>query len=801
VVDACGMSQPREREEPGPTPADAEPNAEPSPSDSKSGDEPVAPAPAVEPPAGNDARAATPAAAHPEGDDEEGDDEEDDDEEDDDEPHGDDARAAAEPAVRPKLSEIIAHVTGAQAEWAPAARSLALGALLGFAVAGWVQLGLSGRTASDLLATNELPEGQRMMTIKACLGSAAIGSAVVGYFIWNAFRKATTLVSLERWLWFLSPLILAPAIASVLRFRPWVNQHERLLPITLVIAIALEVLAFKALVAAPNAARDWWREARDQVPEIVRKRGPLVVVLLGSLFYAGFFALLLLRWHHKLKTGNFDLAINNNLMFGGLHGHFLESPVVFPQDPKKYLANHAKFGGYLFLPIYALFPRPETLLVMQSTFIGMSALPLWGFARRHVSEWMAAVVALAYLAYYPMHGASFSEFQYVPIAGFFILGSIWAAEERRWWLFSIVFLMGLTMREDIPIGMAVVGAGLLLSGHRPAAGLIMALVSSVYFVILRFYVMDSAGDWWFPNMYKELWADGERGFKSVIKTLLSNPLFVVTKLFTEKKVWYLLHLFVPLAFLPARRWYLWLAFMPGVLLTLLVTNYDPPTTFSFHYTMHWAPYLFVAAVLALEAIGKRADNGPERKVSAVLGLATASLVLSYNYGAFPQRDGSFRGGFHRVDFGLSEAENERYDNLQKLIAMIPKDASVAATEKLGPHVSSRIKMYTMRHGPQGADYALASSRELKLSRTRPKLLEVLRNGDYGVVTRIADMALMKRGFKTDANEELIRDWRLTDARPNAPGPAEPAQPTRPPPDIEGAAPPPEEAPPEPRGPE
>ena len=30
------------------------------------------------------------------------------------------------------------------------------------------------------------------------------------------------------------------------------------------------------------------------------------------------------------------------------------------------------------------------------------------------------------------------------------------------------------------------------------------------------------------------------------------------------------------------------------------------------------------------------------------------------------------------------------------------DASVAATETVGPHVSSRVKMFTMRHGPMGA---------------------------------------------------------------------------------------------------
>jgi uncharacterized membrane protein len=275
----------------------------------------------------------------------------------------------------------------------------------------------------------------------------------------------------------------------------------------------------------------------------------------------------------------------------------------------------------------------------------------------------------------------------------------------------------------------------------------------------------------------------------------------VSKVLVEKKLIYLLHLFVPLVFLPARRWYLWAAFIPGGLLTLLITNYDPPITFSFHYVMHWAPYLFVAAVLALKSIGERPDFGPERRYAAALAMAGASIVLSYNYGAFPQRDGTFKGGFQRVDFTINEAEEQRYENLQTLIAMVPKDASLAATEKLGPHASSRVKMYTMRHGPQDAEYALASSREMKLARTRPRLLEALRSGRYGVVKRIADLALFKRGFDTSGNERLIRDWRLSDARPPNPE-AQPQAPREPEPEQKPPEPeqkPPEDEAVEPRG--
>jgi uncharacterized membrane protein len=285
-------------------------------------------------------------------------------------------------------------------------------------------------------------------------------------------------------------------------------------------------------------------------------------------------------------------------------------------------------------------------------------------------------------------------------------------------------------------------------------------VALVYFVYLRFHVMDEAGEWWYPNMYKDLWADGEKGYKSVIKTLITNPLFVLSKMIVEKKLLYLLHLLVPIAFLPARRWYLWAAFLPGILLTLLVTNYDPPTLFSFHYVMHWAPYLFLATPLALEALGKRLDSGLPRMRAAATTMVCASLVLTYNYGAFSRRPSSFKGGYNFIDFEWGPGEEERYQRLMSLAELIPKDASVAATETVGPHVSSRVEMFTMRQGPHNADYILASSKELKLSRTRVTLKAAIDSGQYGVIKRVAEFALFKRGADTSQNKQLESDWQL-----------------------------------------
>jgi uncharacterized membrane protein len=639
-------------------------------------------------------------------------------------------------------------------------RILLLASLIGGALAFWSQLAFRSPWLDPFLLDNDLEPGRRTLLLAVLVGGLFAGGLVsfAGIQWWR--RHGRPVAELETWAWFLSPLALMPLGPLLFRPKVWMGRHEALLPSLVLVLLVLEQLAFRCLTNVPPAVRTWWSEAVQQLPAKLRKHGPPGVVLLGAAFFAAFFIFYTLRWHYKLRTGNYDLSINNNLMFGGLHGKFLHSPLVFPKEPAKYLANHVKLGAYLFLPIYALFPRAETLFVIQSLLIGFGAVPLFLFARHRVSEPMAALISLAYLAYYPLHGASFSEFQAVPVAALFVFVIIWAAETRRNRVLAVALVVALLMREDVSVGLAVLGAFFLLSGYRPGVGLVIAVVSTAYFLLLRFYVMEAAGSWWFPNMYKELWADGEKGFRSVIKTMLTNPMFTLSKLIVEKKVYYMLHLLTPLAFLPVRRWYLWAALLPGAFLTLLVTNYDPPITFSFHYVMHWAPYLFAATVVALEALRQGPLFGPERYRAAAAAMVAGSLVLSYNYGAFARREGSFKAGFSKIEFSFTEEEWDRYQELLEITSIIPKDASLAATEKCGPHLSSRLNMFTMRQGPQTADWIVASARELKLSKTRPTLKEALESGKYGVIKRLDDFAVMKLGYSTADNQQLIDDWEL-----------------------------------------
>lgn len=654
--------------------------------------------------------------------------------------------------------------------WSRIARGFAIWVLIGFALVVWGRLVFGRQWVVPLLSKNQLEMPARVRLIVEMLAGGAVAGGAVGLYLRR--RRESLLAaarSMERLAWFCSPLVLLPAIPVFSAHEVWSGQQETLLPIALFGAILTEFFFSRAAASGLSLAGlglHFSLPTTGRVASFVRRHGYLTVIVLFALFYGAFMSFYTVRWHHRLGTAIFDLGINNNLIHGALHGRINFSTVIFPDEPIKYWANHVKLGLFLFLPIYAVFQKAETLLIIQSISLGLGAIPLFLFARRRLPEWGAFVLAAAYLCYYPMHSANFYEMKEPPTAAAFVLTMVWALDTSRWKTTWVFFFLSLIMREDMPIPLVMIGVVLLCSGYRPRVGAVMAGISALWFVILRFKIMNDAGAWWFPNMYESLWATPEKGFRSVIKTLLSNPTFVLRHIFTEKKFWYLMHMMVPVVFLPARRWYLWAAFVPGAILTLLVTDYNPPIMYTFQYVMHWGPYLFLASVLALEAIRKESPDGPARQFGGLVALGLVSVALSFNYGAFSARDRTLTSGYKKIVFSWSESDEKTYQDLLAVVRAVPKSASVAATEHVGAHFAARKEFYTLRRGLRPADYIVFRKGELKLDKTRQGVKDALASPKYGVELRKGEFVLLRRGAPPDRNEEVLEDFGLK-KRPKA----------------------------------
>ena len=214
-----------------------------------------------------------------------------------------------------------------------------------------------------------------------------------------------------------------------------------------------------------------------------------------------------------------------------------KTSVIGDAERRRTSGYHETYISYLIALPYRLAPRPETLLVLQSILIGGAALPLYAFARRHLGAWIACLVALLCLFYAPLHGSNLYDFHYLPFAPFFLWTTLALLEARRDRWAAVAIVLTLANREDMSALLVVIGAYLVLTGERPRAGLIVAAVGAVYFVVVKFIVMPRflEADGRYVHQYQDLVPEGENGFGGVLKTVFGNPGYTATTVLEQRQ--------------------------------------------------------------------------------------------------------------------------------------------------------------------------------------------------------------------------------------------------------------------------
>jgi uncharacterized membrane protein len=623
------------------------------------------------------------------------------------------------------------HVIQPLAKLAFAGASLAMGATLLFI------------NTAEFVAHNTLISQNRNVLFGWMLAGAALPVLAAIGVLWRrpavARARVTAAASIAL------PVTVLGFVPALLLPDLW---YTKPLPFLLVL-VALGLFLEYALRApcerwGPPIADALARDGAQRAPWL-RSIAPALVVLLGCIGYAAYTYYFSVQQHHRMYTSAFDLGIYDNLMFNAMKGHPFRSPVLLGPAGGSYLVGHAEFAMLLFVPFYALHPGPEFMLGLQAVLLGFAAWPLYLFARHQLTPWSAVVLALCYLLFGPLHGSSFYDFHWLPLSVFFQFWLYYAIATRRTWLVAICWTILVLIREDVSVGLVFLGLFLIVTGLRVRLGLFLASASAVAFVTIKFGVMLWAGPFHFANMiYGSLIATGETGWGSIIKTLVINPIYVLQSVLTENKVVYFLHMFGPLLFLPLRRLALALLVGGGVFFTLLTTDYPPTISIHFQYTTHWIPYLFAAAALMLGVMNRR--FGPGRRWAALGAMAFVVVIHSYVFGALLQRN-TFIGGFYPVTFRMTEAEQSHYKQLREMVAKIPPKASVAATEREVPHVSTRFSAYTLRVHHGDADFILID-RDALGEPERSMVNLAFQSAPYGLVSSAGRLYLFRRGFSS-----------------------------------------------------
>ena len=617
----------------------------------------------------------------------------------------------------------------------------------------------------QLIAKNDMPSRLRVEVAMGGTGAVFLFAALIYVLLGRrTHSQAARVESLHRFAIFLLPLTLAALVPPLFRITPWSSLTLELLMVLFAFGIVLEPLARLSMSSVPAVFERIFARIEARVPDRLARWTPPIVVGVAALGYVVFASVFTIVHHIRLGTACWDLGQFDNLFYNALHGHPFRVTSVSGEADWKSLRGHAEVGLYFLLPIYAIRPGSEILLVIQSALLGSATIAVYLFGTRFVSKWAAMFIALAYVIYAPLHRSNFYEFHMQPVAAAFTLWMLYFFVAERNVLFWLSFVLALTAREDISIGLAVFGAFLMITGYRFRVGMIVTIVSVIYFVLLKGVIMPLAGGWWFADIYKLLQIPGKKGYGSIIETLVSNPVYVLTTLVTKEKLTLTLQILLPLAFLPLRRAYLAMSVIPGFFFTLLTTAYNPTVTTLFQYNGYWIAYIFPASAVALRVIGGEsacptptpsspAQDGLYKRRAALVTMMFLSVVTSFHFGALLQRT-NFKSGFvSKLQFSITADEWKRYRDMRALADMIPQDVKLAATEHVAPHVSARVSLYCFRDSIGEGEYVIFGMQD-KNDKNKKVVKDLLKTGKVGVIADRGDFVLLKKGASTERNAQI-----------------------------------------------
>jgi uncharacterized membrane protein len=419
---------------------------------------------------------------------------------------------------------------------------------------------------------------------------------------------------------------------------------------------------------------------------------------------------------HFSFYSSYDQGIFNQVFWNGTHGNFFQSTLssqlstnVVHSNEVPYVAYH-RLGQHftpallLWLPIYYLFPYPATLTVLQAIFVTTAGLVLYALARIYLEPAIAILITLSFYGANAVLGPTLANFHDISQIPLFIFGLLLAMEKRWWWLFLVLAICVLAIREDSAITLFGVGMYMIFSRRFPRIGLAVCSVSFLYIVALTNLIMPIFSDDISKRFMLERfgqYADGEEASTlEIIGNMLTSPGLLLVELFTPfwETLKYLLGQWLPLAFIPAISPTAW-AIAGFPLLKLLLGKGETVLVISIRYAMSVIPGLFYGAILwwagqDLGNVNKSLAEGKPRKLRPKFRrfwIFCICLSILFTITSNPSRTLSFViPDSISPKVYVSPAKQWRHvPYIKKLIAQIPADASVSASTYIIPHLSGR----------------------------------------------------------------------------------------------------------------
>jgi len=478
------------------------------------------------------------------------------------------------------------------------------------------------------------------------------------------------------------------------------------------------------------------------------------LTMISILSYGVIFSYFTILKHYNFNSYSdlalFDQALHTTLFNGKLLYYTTEQWLV---PSGVFFGVHFSPIVFLLLPVYAVYPSSESLLVTQSFLLAFAALPLYMLSAKLLkSKGAGFAMVVVYLLYTPLQGANWFDFHPQAFIPILLFAAYYFATNRSWKLYFVNVILALMIEEHLVYIVFLLALYLLLKDRFGSLTNLVRSPNASLGKLRRYLSLDtlrnmlglggtfnsvSASIWslitcvmWFlltrlikgfypPNpefldIYRAQGAFTKLGYGGDILYLpifmVFNPQNVFNALVFDfpTKFLYIAILFGPLLFLPFRSKLTLITLV--VLGSMLLTNYVPYYTVGAQYPLYIIPLVFIAAIESLSTVQNskpeesnlhlQSENARQRNSNtrSTKRLLKNMIIVSMIFFASTSPLSPLAYTFSQSGLFWYPAPTQFKTvsyavPLHKMIALIPPSASILTQNSIFPHVSSRINAY------------------------------------------------------------------------------------------------------------
>ncbi len=475
-----------------------------------------------------------------------------------------------------------------------------------------------------------------------------------------------------------------------------------------------------------------------ELPPAPRGRWPriaLALVTIIALVFVVYYTAYTWSLLDTFRSNAEDMGIMDQALWNTLHGAILHQTICNSITDTNCLGDVSRFAIHfepIMLPLSLLYlfaPTPKALMLLQMLVVASGVYPVFWIACRRLSSPLAGLLfAIAYLLYPQLQSAILFDFHAVTLTMAFLVFALYFMLTRNNVGLLIACVLALSTKEEVPLDIVMIGLAILLFQRRwkLGAGIIGLSLAWLAMAIIVMHIASPVGHSPTAARYGYLGADPIQAGIYIV----THPLQVLREeMLDDAGLTYLSILLGAFSFLGFASPLTLILCLPALSINLLSSDANMHDGLH-QYSAEIVPIMVFSAIsgiallLELVALGQRkhvlkpdAFSNLRKYISYAftrLRLKTPTvsrvalivlLVIAFAGCLIQQRTMNLENPptFLALAWPTTTAHS---DLANKVVAMIPADASVSAQNTLVPHLSHRRYIYQFPYGAEQSDYVV-----------------------------------------------------------------------------------------------